>query len=419
MVRYSLIRAVVLVYMLCAVFGQEDDAGERASAPSSLSSLVLCQGRIDGLKKGGQGSRRAEGVRQEPHSPTCQSYLDRTLVSVLPRFETRKLEIHFPLRVGRHFAHECCALSPDGSKIVANVAKEDLLSAQHTAFPNHAERVLVVINTRSGEVSLLEKSSLYFFSLDARHQFPVWPLVWSQTSNALVYIRYENRRFRLYKMNLGSMTMFALSASLPAVRDLSNLPNWEPGNTSPEGRWLILEYDPPGVREDRLYITPWSQLSNKRRLGVGRWASWSPDGKWIAHWRPRSWWREWDPPHEIYLPWIMSRSGKDARPLLTEEMLRAHVQPIEATGLRAVSAYPPLAWIAKTGQIVCMGTHVRTDSSHKQSIHWWLFDPQGKRKPQVIETDAVLLAGSRDGKHLLVQVGKDKQTEYYLLDFQD
>jgi hypothetical protein len=45
----------------------------------------------------------------------------------------------------------------------------------------------------------------------------------------------------------------------------------------------------------------------------------------------------------------MSRSGKDTRPLLTEEMLKAHVQPIEATGLRAVSAYPPLAWIAKLG----------------------------------------------------------------------
>ncbi len=42
-------------------------------------TLVFRQGRIDGLKKGGQGSRRAEGVRQEPHSPTGQSSLDGTL----------------------------------------------------------------------------------------------------------------------------------------------------------------------------------------------------------------------------------------------------------------------------------------------------------------------------------------------------
>ncbi len=46
---------------------------------SQHSSLVFCQDRIDGLKKGGQGSRRAEGVRQEPHSPTGQSSLDGTL----------------------------------------------------------------------------------------------------------------------------------------------------------------------------------------------------------------------------------------------------------------------------------------------------------------------------------------------------
>jgi hypothetical protein len=35
----------------------------------------LRQGKFEGLKKGGQGSRRADRVRQESYSPTRQSYL--------------------------------------------------------------------------------------------------------------------------------------------------------------------------------------------------------------------------------------------------------------------------------------------------------------------------------------------------------
>ncbi len=54
---------------------------ENAHTPTLL---LFCQGRIDGLKKGGQGSRRAEGVRQEPHSPTGQSSLDGTPHSHTP-----------------------------------------------------------------------------------------------------------------------------------------------------------------------------------------------------------------------------------------------------------------------------------------------------------------------------------------------
>jgi len=374
MARYSrILHVALLVCALWAASSQEDRSGGQALLPSSL----------------------------------------RRLADVLPRFETRKLEISFRLGTEGRYLHHYSTLSPDGSKIVANVVIDELSSAQRSAFPSYAKRAVVVINTDSGNIFPLGKAPLN------QYGFPIWPLVWGQTSDALLYTHYNGKSLSLFKISLPSPMTFTLSAAPLPVPNPSNPCIWDPGDTSPNDRWLILERKPDGIQKRELYIASWNRLSQRRRLSPGCWASWSPDGKWIAHWRPRGWWREWDPLHEIYLPWIMSRSGKDARPLLTEEMLKAHVQPIEAPGLRAVSAYPPLAWIAKTGQIVCMGTHVRTDLPHKQGTHWWLFDPQGKRKPQVIETDAVLLAGSRDGKHLLLQAGKDEQTEYYLIDFQD
>lgn len=301
MARYSLILHVALLgCALWAASSQEDRSGGQARLPSSL----------------------------------------RRLADVLPHFETRKLEISFRLGTEGRYLHNYSPLSPDGSKIVANVVIDELSPAQRSAFPSYAKRTVVVINTDSGDIFSLGKVPLN------QYGFPIWPLVWGQSSDALLYTHYMAKGLSLFKISLPSLVTFALPASPLPVPHPSNPCIWDPGDTSPDGRWLILERKPDGVQKKELYIVSWNRLSKRRRLSTGCWASWSPDGKWIAHWRPRSWWREWDPPHEIYLPWIMSRSGKDARPLLTEEMLRAHTQPIEATGLRAVSAYPPLAWVA-------------------------------------------------------------------------